>query len=93
MSVSLSGINVDKLKWLGLICSVLSACLLTYLKTKSVFDEGNVAQTIVWAVITTWLAGLVLGLISIRTWQGIISTIVCLLAGYFLFFTRLYWLS
>ena len=84
---------VNKLKWIALASSVISAVLLGYLQYVFVFDSTTFPQSLTNIAHLSWLTGCVAGFASIRTWQGVSAVFISLIIGYFLLFTPVWAIS
>ncbi len=73
--------------------AIASLVVILYVKSKSVFDSGNLAATLVLVSLVSAIVALLLALLSLPDRLGILSIAVVILLAYLIFFTRLYGLS
>ena len=83
-------VSKNRLGWFALMASFTALSILTYLKYKFVFHSGNFAGRLVLATFFFTGAAIILGFVSVRQWQGVVSLLISAFVAYFLLFTPLY---
>ncbi|MDM7924378.1 MAG: hypothetical protein QUS14_18995 [Pyrinomonadaceae bacterium] len=82
-----------RISWIAFVLSIISLGVVIYLKTVFVFDDVNFAQGLTTLSFFTAIGATILGLFSIRRWQGIVAVLVASVSLYFNLFGPIWAIS
>ncbi len=78
---------------MGLFLATISLFLISYVKWRFVFDNGNLAAIVIWTSLLLGGIATIFAVTTIRKWASIIALLFVAIVVYLVLFTRLYALS
>ena len=77
-------------KWPSIVWAAIALALVVYVRTRFVFDSGNVAGMLVLIAMIASVFTLIFGIAALPRWQGVVALLIFIYVAYCIGFTRMY---